>query len=167
MSRRPKLALFYLPALYLLFVAGSTGPVTEARRGNAALARLFAMAQQHHIAARCKPWTRDARLDRAAQLHAEEIARFRSVSHVGRDGARVRDRLRRQGFSATWASESIALYPTPEASVQFWINEPPGGPHRQNITSCQYTHAGVGVAYDDRGVPWWVMDYAANRSGGK
>jgi uncharacterized protein YkwD len=165
MSRRPKQAMFCLPALYLLYAVSTTVPVAEARPENAALARLFALARQRHVAAGCKPWTRDPRLDRAAQLHASEIARMQRVSHVGRDGATVRERLRRQGFAAVWASESIALYPTPEASVQFWSGEPPGGPHRQNLTSCQYTHAGVGVAYDGRGIPWWVMDYA-NRDEG-
>jgi len=82
---------------------------------------------------------------------------------VGSDGARVPVRLRRQGYPANRATEGIALYSTPEQSVHFWMSEPPSGPHRRNITWCQYTDAGVGVAYDKRGVAWWVMDYA-NRS---
>ena len=122
--------------------------------------RMFELAQQHHVAAGCKPWARDARLDRAVQLHAEEIARRKRVSQVGADGSRVRDRARHQGYPANRATESIALYKTPEASVKFWMSEPPNGPHRRNITWCQYTDAGVGVAYDNRGVAWWVMDYA-------
>ena len=122
--------------------------------------RMFDLAQKHHVAAGCKPWTRDARLDRAAQLHAEEIARRGIVSHVGANGSRVRDRARSQDYPANRATESISLYKTPEASVGFWMNEAPNGPHRRNITWCQYTDAGVGVAYDKRGVAWWVMDYA-------
>ena len=107
-----------------------------------------------------RPGTRDERLDVAAQLHAEEMARRGRVSHVGADGSRVRDRARRQGYPADRATESISLYKTPEASVNFWMSEPPSGPHRRNITWCQYTDAGVGVAYDKRGTAWWVMDYA-------
>ncbi len=122
--------------------------------------RMFDLAQQHHVAAGCESWARDARLDLAAQLHAEEIARRKRVSHVGANGSRVRDRARRQGYPANRATESIALYKTPEASVKFWMSEPPNGPHRRNITWCQYTDAGVGVAYDNRGIAWWVMDYA-------
>jgi uncharacterized protein YkwD len=125
--------------------------------------RMFDLAQKHHVAAGCRPWTRDARLDHAAQLHAEELARRGRVSHVGANGSRVRDRARAQGYPANRATESIALYKTPEASVKFWMAEPANGPHRRNITWCQYTDAGVGVAYDKRGVAWWVMDYA-NRS---
>lgn len=121
---------------------------------------MFDLAQKHHVAAGCKPWTRDERLDSAAQLHAEEIASRGRVSHIGADGSRVRDRARRQGYPADRATESIALYKTPEASVKFWMSEPPSGPHRRNITWCQYTDAGVGVAYDKRGTAWWVMDYA-------
>lgn len=126
--------------------------------------RMFDLAQKHHVAAGCKPWARDERLDRAAQLHAEEMAARGRVSHVGSDGSRVRDRARRQGYPADRATQSIALYKTPEASVKFWMNEGPNGPHRRNITWCQYTDAGVGVAYDKRGTAWWVMDYA-NKTG--
>ena len=168
MPRRILLVMACLLALSQLFSSGTAALLVHAtsRDTRAELARLFELAQQQHVAAGCKPWQRDARLDRAAQLHAEEIAYRKRVSHIGRDGASVRERLRRRGYPANRATESIALYPTPEAPVRFWMGEPPSGPHRRNITWCQYTAAGVGVAYDNRGVPWWVMDYA-NPTGGK
>ncbi len=168
MLRRILVATFCLLVLQSLSVAGPTASVALAapHASGAPLQRLFALAQHYHVAAGCRAWTHDARLDRAAQRFAEELARSRRISHVGRDGSRVRDRDRRQGYPANRATESIALYGTPEQSVGFWIGEPRGGPHRRNITWCQYTDAGVGVAYDSRGVPYWVMDYA-NRTGGR
>lgn len=166
MPRRMLLSLVCLLALAQLGVPGvQAAPGRAASANAAALNRLFALAQRYHTAAGCKPWARDARLDRAAQLHAQEIARRQRVSHIGADGSRVRDRARRQGYPANRATEGIALYSTPEAVMSFWMGEPPSGPHRRNITWCQYTDAGVGVAYDARGVAWWVMVYANRASG--
>ncbi len=162
MLRRIALAVLCLVCLAPL---GVSTPVAAAPSSAAALNRLFALAQKHHVAAGCRAWVRDARVERAAQLHAAELARLRRVSHVGRDGARVRDRLRRQGFHAQFASESIALYRTPEQSVRFWMSEGPRGPHTRNIISCQYTHAGVGVAYDKNGRAYWVMNYTSLQGG--
>jgi len=166
MPRRLVTALFCLLSVNVFtFAAPLTSTAYAAPLAQASGAeRMFALAQRHHVAAGCQPWRRDPRLDRAAQLHAQELARTRRISHVGRNGSRVRDRLRNQGYPANRATESIALYATPEQSVRFWMNEGPRGPHRRNITWCQYTDAGVGVAYDARGVAYWVMDYA-NRSG--
>lgn len=149
-------------------LAGPNVPQVDAASPEieAQLTRLFELAQKHHVAAGCQPWRRDPRLDQAARLHATEIARRRRITHTGQDGSHVRDRVRRQGYPVNRATESIALYKTPEASVKFWMSEGPRGPHRRNITWCQYTDAGVGVAYDKRGTPWWVMDYA-NRKAGK
>ncbi len=166
MLRRVVTALFCL--LLVNVFALVTPPASTAfgapRAQASGVERMFALAQRHHVAAGCRLWRRDPRLDRAAQLHARELARTRRVSHIGLSGSRVRDRLRYQGYPANRATESIALYATPEQSVRFWMNEGPRGPHRRNITWCQYTDAGVGVAYDARGVAYWVMNYA-NRTG--
>ncbi len=160
MPRRALWVMLALLVLSLLF--GPAAPVVNAAPTTDsadALARLFALAQKHHVAAGCAPWRHDPRLDRAAQLHAEELARNQRISHRGLDGSTVRTRALRQGYQANRATESIALYRTPEKAVTFWMNEGPKGPHRRNITWCQYTDAGVGVAYDKRGTPYWVMDY--------
>jgi uncharacterized protein YkwD len=74
-------------------------------------------------------------------------------------------RLDRVGYPYNRASEGIAVYNTPEVVADYWMGEPEDGPHRRNITNCQYTDAGVGLAYDDRGRRWWVMDFASRRTG--
>jgi hypothetical protein len=38
--------------------------------------------------------------------------------------------------------------------------EIPDGPHRKNILNCAYTEVGIGLAYRDDGVPYWVLDLA-------
>lgn len=119
----------------------------------------------YHQNAGCPAFIRDERLDQAAQGHADDIAAHKRIDHLGTDGATVRERIGRTGYPYDRASESIAVYKTPEIAVDFWMDEPPDGPHRMNITNCQYTDIGVGLAYDDRGWRWWVMDVANRRPG--
>lgn len=125
--------------------------------------RLFGLVDMYHQQAGCPAFVPDERLAQAAQGHAEDIASHKRIDHVGTDGATLRERIARTGFPFDRASEGIAVYKTPEIAVDFWMDEPPDGPHRQNITNCQYTDIGLGLAYDDRGWRWWVMDVAHRR----
>ena len=61
------------------------------------------------------------------------------------------------------AIESIAVYQTPEQVVAMWMDEPPEGPHWRNITKCQCTDVGVGLAIDAKGRHWWMLDVANQR----
>lgn len=126
---------------------------------------LFELVDALHQEAGCAPFVRNDLLAQAAQAHAADIAAYKRIDHVGTDGATLRQRLARVGYPYNRASESIAVYKTPEIAVHFWMDEPPDGPHRLNITNCQYTEAGIGLAYDDRGWRWWVMDVASRRPG--
>lgn len=127
------------------------------------LARMAAMVDRLHQQSCGEPYRRDERITRAAQAHAEDIASHRRIDHRGTDGATVHQRLARAGYEARFASESIAIYQTPEEAVGFWMDEPPNGPHRLNIVNCQYVDNGFGLAVDSRGRNWWVMDVANRR----
>ncbi len=118
-----------------------------------------------HQEAGCTPLIPDERLNVAAQAHAEDIAARKRIDHSGSDGAPLRLRLERAGYLANRASESIAIYRSPEEVVARWMDEQPDGPHRLNITNCQYADAGFGIGYDDRGRHWWVMDVASPQAG--
>jgi uncharacterized protein YkwD len=135
-------------------------PVDEALKQE-----LFVLADARHQEAGCVPFVWDNRLAAAAQAHAADIASHRRIDHVGTDGATLRERLSRVAYPFSRASESIAVYKTPELAVAAWMNEPANGPHRMNLTNCQYTDTGVGLAYDNRGWRWWVMVYANRRAG--
>jgi uncharacterized protein YkwD len=127
------------------------------------VARLFALANEIHMEAGCAPFRYDEALQTAAQHHVEDIASAKRIDHVGSDGATLRTRLDRVGYPYIRASESIAIYPTPEDAVRMWMNEPPDGWHRINMTSCAYTEAGVGRATDSDGRVWWVLDVASRQ----
>lgn len=125
--------------------------------------RLWDLISDIHINAGCDPFVRDMRLEQAAQAHDDDIASHKIISHIGTDGSTIRDRMRRVGYPFLYASEGIAVYRSPEEVVHFWMDEPPDGPHRQNLTNCKYTDGGVGLAYDDRGWVWWVLDVGGQR----
>ncbi len=128
--------------------------------------QLVALVNQLHVEAGCTPFRRDERLDTAAQGHASDIAAHRRIDHRGTDGSTLRERLSRVGYPYSRASEGIAVYQSPEQVVAMWMDEPPDGPHRRNITDCAYVDLGVGVAVDERGRRWWVMDVASQRVAG-
>lgn len=141
----------------------TVAPASTTTGDDALKHQLLVLVDSLHQAAGCAQHVRDPRVFAAAQGHAADIATHMRIDHLGTDGSTVQQRLQRAGYAALRASESIAVYQTPEQVVAMWMDEPPDGPHRRNITSCQYTDIGVGLAYDQRGKRWWVMDIATAR----
>jgi uncharacterized protein YkwD len=143
-------------------VAGPS-PTPPASDSDGLKQRLMTLVDALHQQAGCAPFRRDALLDVAAQGHADDIAATQRISHVGSDGSTLQQRLARVGYPYRWASESIAVYQTPEKAVEMWMDEPPDGPHRLNITNCKYIEVGFGLARDSRGRHWWVMNVSDRR----
>lgn len=99
-------------------------------------------------------------LAQAAQAHAEDCARRNFGSHVGSDGARLRERLARVGYRPFAASENWVYAHSPGRGVEWWYNEPPGrDPHRRNILSSQYAEVGIGIVQDESGLYYIVADF--------
>ena len=98
-------------------------------------------------------------LAEAAQAHADDCARRNGGGHVGSDGAKLRERLARAGYEASYASENWANALGAEHAVSMWWNESAAGPHRRNILSPRYTEVGIGVARGAWGV-YFVVDFA-------
>lgn len=103
----------------------------------------------------------DARLDRAAQAHAEDMARRSYYSHQSPEGKIVSHRVSAQGYSFIASAENIA-------SGQYSVEEVMEGwmksrAHRENIHHRLFTEAGFGVALGELdGVPtvFWVQVFA-------
>lgn len=99
-------------------------------------------------------------LAQAAQAHAEDCARRNYGSHVGSDGARLRQRLTRAGYQPSAASENWVFSRSPQSGVAWWYDEPPGrDAHRRNILSTQYAEVGVGIVQDETGLYYIVADF--------
>ena len=126
-------------------------------------AEVMRLTNEHRQAHGCAPLQQDDRLMRAAQRHADDMARNDFTSHTGSDGSSGGDRLTREGYRWSRWGENIAWgYTSPEAVVQAWMDS---AGHRANILNCNFQHIGVGYTYLDpdpgavRYKHYWVQDF--------
>lgn len=103
----------------------------------------------------------NARLMRAAQLHAEQMARTRTLGHVLTDAAypRAADRLKAANYRWQTYGENIALGQSSAMDVVYdWMHS---RGHRTNILKPDFTEMGAGYATDRTGRPYYVQVFAA------
>ncbi len=73
----------------------------------------------------------NAALNRAASAHARDMGTNNFLGHTGSDGSKMRERARRQGYSACHIAENVALGQGSASEVmKQWMNSPA---HRKNI----------------------------------
>lgn len=85
--------------------------------------------------------TPDARLFRAAQRLAEDLARQGVIGHVGSDGSTVGVRVAAAGYDRAMAAENVAAGQLEAGEVVLaWVGSPG---HRQNLESARVLHAGA------------------------
>ena len=147
-GRRPRsvrrLVLLVLgPCLLSLAALGcAPSPTPTPPPSGGPAAEVVTLTNARRAAAGCAPVTAQGQLTLAAQLHADDMARYDYFSHTGRDGSLPWDRARAMGYTGRTMGENIARgYQTPQAVVEGWINSPG---HRANIENCAYRHIGVG-----------------------
>ena len=102
----------------------------------------------------------NARLMRAAQVHAEQMARAGQQAHVLPNAAypRAEDRLEAAGYNWQSFGENLALGQASSAeAVRSWMHS---RSHRSNIVSPEFTELGVGYAIDRAGRPYYVQVFA-------
>ncbi len=86
-------------------------------------------------------------LAQAAQAHADDCAARGWCSHTGSDGANIKTRILRAGYSPTNWAECWAWSRSPQHAVEAWMDEtPPDDPHRRTLLSAWLSEVGVGVA---------------------
>lgn len=118
--------------------------------------RVTALTNAEREAAGCAPLAVDERLRTAARGHSHDMAANDYFSHTSLDGRTPSDRAREAGYPGG-VGENIAYgYRTPEDVMRGWMNS---DGHRRNILSCRYTVIGVGLAYDERGRPYWTQKF--------
>lgn len=85
--------------------------------------------------------TLEPRLMLAACRHAQDLAQGGPLSHRGRDGSDVGDRILSSGYVFAMAAENLAAgVPSADQTVLLWLGSPG---HRRNILTPEFHHAGI------------------------
>ncbi len=133
----------------------------EERAGESRM--LFHLANAFRTAHGLPPLIRDESAEKAARLHAEDMAAAGYFSHDSPDGRKTGDRLREQGITS-WSTygENIANgYWGAVACHAGWIGSPN---HRANILRETYTRFGAGIGVKDK-KPYYVENFYALMGG--
>ena len=144
-------------AASLALAACSDGPAPQpagAQAPRAVLSMSSAGAGESFDAARAAaglgPLRRDPRLDRAAQEHADWIARTGAYGHRGANGSRVTERLRAEGHCGLPAAENLAHgFRTVAPVLEGWLGSPG---HRRNLLYPGFGRYGMGQSGG-----YWVL----------
>ncbi|WP_282692374.1 CAP domain-containing protein [Streptomyces sp. CC208A] len=133
-----------------------SAPVTVSARTAQYVRDVIALVNAERNRAGCGPLRTEARLARAAQAHADDMAARDYYAHDNPEGRDGGDRISAAGYSWRAWGENIHRGPkTPERAMQGWMASPA---HRANILNCAFHDIGAGVALTADG-PWWVQDF--------
>lgn len=104
-----------------------------------------------------------AKLDNAAQGHACDNAKRRSISHDSSDGGTLKTRLRKAGYKYRAAAENTGRgFGSGARAVEWWMNSPK---HRSNILLGKVREVGIGIALSSApdNKLHWVINFGASR----
>jgi len=97
----------------------------------------------------------DEALARAAQKHANDMARKKFFSHTGSDKSTLSDRVDREKFDWVVIGENIAMgHQNEEMAVEGWMKSPG---HCKNIMNPEFKYMGAAVSSDGK---YWVQVFA-------
>ncbi len=98
------------------------------------------------------------KLDKAAQGHACDNAKRKSISHTSSDGGTLKTRLRKAGYAFRTAAENTGRgFATGARAVEWWMNSPK---HKDNILLRKAREVGVGIAVSpapDNKLHWIIV----------
>ena len=98
----------------------------------------------------------DERLESAARTHTEDMARHDHFDHVGTDGSRPGDRVRRAGYGWRRVGENIARYQSSvDEVVEDWLES---GGHCEQLMDPRFVEMG---AIESGG--YWTQVFGAPR----
>jgi uncharacterized protein YkwD len=122
--------------------------------------RVVSLTNAERARKRMAPLTPSPRLMRAAQMHAEQMARAGRLDHElpRAKYPRPEDRLSAVKYSWRVWAENVAYGPTTAEDVhQLWMKS---AEHRANILNSRLTETGVGHATDTKGRIYWTQVFA-------
>ncbi|WP_338671368.1 CAP domain-containing protein [Streptomyces sp. SCSIO 30461] len=118
--------------------------------------QLVELVNAERAKAGCEPLRVNARMQKVAQAHADDMAARDYYEHVDTEGRHADERLRAAGYPVGMWGENLHRGPgDPVTAMIGWMNSPT---HRDNILDCDYEDFGVGVNLGGNG-PWWVQNF--------
>ncbi len=126
-------------------------------------AEMLARVNAERAAAGVPALLADARLDAAAQHHAEDMLLRSYYNHSSPDGTSPASRTRKSGYAGRIVGENIARGPfAVQEVVSNWMGSTE---HRRNLLLPAFTHLGVGVVVGHNAAMGdtviWVQDFGA------
>lgn len=109
------------------------------------------------------PLTLSPVLERAALAHAKDMAAHSAFEHIGSDGSRPADRVRRAGYRWRAVGENIAAGTADiETVVQGWLDSPG---HCANLMGKQYEEMGIAFHIEPKSKQaiYWAQVFATKR----
>jgi uncharacterized protein YkwD len=108
-----------------------------------------------------KPLRWNDALARAAQIHADDMARNDFLDHKGSNGSRPAQRAKAQGYAYTIVGENCAEgQETLAEAMDAWLRSPG---HCRNIKDREFRDLGMAVAWSEDGVPFWVQVFGSTK----
>ncbi len=127
-------------------------------------ARILSRVNEERRARRLPPYVESARLDQAAQNHAEDMIRRSYYSHQSPEGSTVMERAQGVGYTANTIGENIAEGQGSAAEVMdSWMGSPR---HRDHILALTFREIGIGLAFGKNERGWeivWVQVFGLPR----
>ena len=135
-------------------------PMAGARAAepDGAISRMLALVNAARAENGLTSLSLEPRLTAAACRQARDLSRGGVLTHQGRDGSDIGQRVTQSGYAFAMAAENLAAgAPTPDETVRLWLASPG---HRRNILTAEFRHAGI--AYQAAGQVW-VLVFGAVR----
>ncbi len=126
-----------------------SGDLPDRSKAAQARAAVLCLLNRRRAAHGLPALVEDARLQAAAQAHAEDMGARSFYAHRSPDGVIPDRRIRAAGYHGRMTGENIhwgvGLNATPARIVDDWMNSPG---HRANILRAGFTRVGTGIGYD-------------------
>lgn len=153
--------------LWLIIIIALLTPLTaqaqESTPAPTPSERMVLLTNQARSQRGLPPFLLNPLLSQVAQAHVADITASGHLGHVGSDGSRADERVRRAGYQAAAVGENWVFSRTLEKGFAWWMADPP---HFDNLMHRRYTEIGVGMApYGDGWGEVWVMVFAVSLDG--
>ncbi|UTH12745.1 CAP-associated domain-containing protein [Macrococcus equipercicus] len=97
------------------------------------------------------------RMSHTAVEHSIDMAEHHFFSHTNKQGLDPFDRMQRAGFDYIFAGENLAYGQLSPIEAHHGLMNSLG--HRKNILNVIFKEVGIGVAFDDKNIPFYTEDY--------